>query len=207
MLLCQVVNSFHLPDICRAVRPFLSLINGDARGEYYSVRQRLRDSLETRERTTDEEGKELFMSIKIYVGNLAYTTTGEDLQELFEQSGEVESASVMQDRDTGRARGFGFVEMANNDEGLAAIESLNGVEFQGRTLTVNEARPREERSGGGSGGGGYRGGSGGGGYRGGGGGYGGGGGGGYGGGGHGGGSGGYRGGGGGGGRGGRGGDR
>jgi RNA recognition motif-containing protein len=140
------------------------------------------------------------MSIKIYVGNLAYTTTGEDLQELFEQNGEVESATVMQDRDTGRSRGFGFVQMANNDEGMAAIEALNGVEFQGRTLTVNEARPREERSGGG----GYRGGGGGGGYRGGGGGgYGGGGGGGYGGGGYGGGGGdrggggGYRGGGGG----------
>ena len=138
------------------------------------------------------------MSIKIYVGNLAYTTTGEDLQELFEQNGEVESATVMQDRDTGRSRGFGFVQMANNDEGMAAIEALNGVEFQGRTLTVNEARPREERSGGG----GYRGGGGGGGYRGGGG-YGGGGGGGYGGGGYGGGGGdrggggGYRGGGGG----------
>jgi len=104
------------------------------------------------------------MSVKIYVGNLSYSTTSEDLQELFEQSGEVESAQVMQDRDTGRSRGFGFVQMVNREEGLSAIESLNGSEFQGRVLTVNEARPREERPRGGGGYGGGRGG-GGGGYR------------------------------------------
>jgi len=108
------------------------------------------------------------MSVKIYVGNLAYQTTSEDLQSLFSQSGQVDSASVVQDRDTGRSRGFGFVEMANREEAEAAIESLNGADFHGRSLTVNEARPREERGGGGSrggygGGGGSRGGYGGGG--------------------------------------------
>jgi RNA recognition motif-containing protein len=99
------------------------------------------------------------MSMKIYVGNLAYQTTSEDLEQLFGQSGEVESAVVIQDRETGRSRGFGFVEMVNAEEGEAAIEALNGADFQGRSLTVNEARPREERGGGG---GGFRGGSGGG---------------------------------------------
>jgi RNA recognition motif-containing protein len=105
------------------------------------------------------------MSVKIYVGNLAYQTTSEDLQTLFSQSGQVDSASVVQDRDTGRSRGFGFVEMANREEAEAAIESLNGSDFHGRSLTVNEARPREERGGGrgGFGGGGGRGGYGGGG--------------------------------------------
>jgi RNA recognition motif-containing protein len=93
------------------------------------------------------------MSMKIYVGNLAYQTTSEDLEQLFSQSGEVESAVVIQDRETGRSRGFGFVEMVNPEEGEAAIEALNGADFQGRSLTVNEARPREERSGGGGGGG------------------------------------------------------
>jgi RNA recognition motif-containing protein len=106
------------------------------------------------------------MSVKIYVGNLAYQTTSEDLQTLFSQSGQVDSASVVQDRDTGRSRGFGFVEMANREEAEAAIESLNGSDFHGRNLTVNEARPREERGGGRGGfggGGGSRGGYGGGG--------------------------------------------
>ena len=101
------------------------------------------------------------MSVKIYVGNLAYQTTSEDLQSLFSQSGQVDSASVVQDRDTGRSRGFGFVEMANREEAEAAIESLNGADFHGRSLTVNEARPREERGGGGGGSrGGYGGGGG-----------------------------------------------
>jgi RNA recognition motif-containing protein len=99
------------------------------------------------------------MSMKIYVGNLAYQTTSEDLEQLFSQSGEVESAVIIEDRETGRSRGFGFVEMVNQDEGEAAIEALNGADFQGRSLTVNEARPREEGSGGG--GGGFRGGRGG----------------------------------------------
>jgi RNA recognition motif-containing protein len=122
------------------------------------------------------------MSMKLYVGNLNFKTTGEDLQELFGQVGTVESASVVMDRDTGRSRGFGFVEMASKEEGEAAIAQFNGKDFNGRNLSVNEARPREDRGGGGGrggygGGGGGRGGygGGGGGGRGGGGGYGGGG--------------------------------
>jgi RNA recognition motif-containing protein len=113
--------------------------------------------------------------MKLYVGNLNFKTTGEDLQELFGQVGTVESASVVMDRDTGRSRGFGFVEMSSNEEGQKAIEQFNGKDFNGRNLSVNEARPREDRGGGGGGGGrgGYGGGGGGG--RGGGGGYGGGG--------------------------------
>ncbi|HEX8455771.1 MAG TPA: RNA-binding protein [Pyrinomonadaceae bacterium] len=103
------------------------------------------------------------MSMKLYVGNLNFKTTGEDLQELFGQVGTVESASVVMDRDTGRSRGFGFVEMATKEEGEAAIAQFNGKEFGGRNLSVNEARPREDRGGGGGGGrGGYGGGGGGG---------------------------------------------
>jgi len=103
------------------------------------------------------------MSMKLYVGNLNFKTTGEDLQELFGQVGTVESASVVMDRDTGRSRGFGFVEMATKEEGEAAIAQFNGKEFNGRNLSVNEARPREDRGGGGGGGrGGYGGGGGGG---------------------------------------------
>ena len=93
------------------------------------------------------------MSIKLYVGNLNFKTSGEDLQELFGQVGTVESASVVMDRDTGRSRGFGFVEMASKEEGEAAIAQFNGKEFNGRNLSVNEARPREDRGGGGGGGG------------------------------------------------------
>jgi RNA recognition motif-containing protein len=126
---------------------------------------------------------------KLYVGNLSFGTTNEDLTQLFGQFGEVASASVVTDRETGRSRGFGFVEMSSGAE--EAIAGTNGQDFQGRTLTVNEAKPREDRGGGGGGRGGYGGGGGG---RGG---YGGGGGGGYGGGGGGGGRGGYGGGGGG----------
>ncbi|HEV2798976.1 MAG TPA: RNA-binding protein [Pyrinomonadaceae bacterium] len=114
------------------------------------------------------------MSMKLYVGNLSFQTSSDDLQQLFAQVGTVESASVVEDRETGRSRGFGFVEMANNEDGQKAIEQFNGKEFNGRNLTVNEARPREDRGGRGGGGGG-RGGYGGGGNRGGGGGYGGGG--------------------------------
>jgi RNA recognition motif-containing protein len=99
------------------------------------------------------------MSIKLYVGNLAFQTSSEDLQELFSQAGTVESASVIEDRETGRSRGFGFVEMASNEEGQKAIEQFNGKEFNGRNLNVNEAKPREDRGGrGGGGGGGGRGG-------------------------------------------------
>ena len=104
------------------------------------------------------------MSMKLYVGNLAFQTSSNDLQQLFAQAGTVESASVIEDRDTGRSRGFGFVEMASKEEGEAAISQFNGKEFNGRNLTVNEARPREDRNRGGGGGGG-RGGFGGGGGR------------------------------------------
>jgi RNA recognition motif-containing protein len=99
--------------------------------------------------------------MKLYVGNLAFQTSSEELQKLFGQAGTVESASIVEDRETGRSRGFGFVEMASNEEGKAAIEQFNGKELNGRNLTVNEARPRENRSGGGGGGrGGYGGGGG-----------------------------------------------
>src|SRR3989440_12765421 len=94
------------------------------------------------------------MSIKLYVGNLSFQTSSEDLRELFAQAGTVESASVVEDRDTGRSRGFGFVEMASNEDGQKAIEQFNGTDFNGRNLTVNEARPREDRGGRGGGGGG-----------------------------------------------------
>jgi RNA recognition motif-containing protein len=105
------------------------------------------------------------MSMKLYVGNLAFQTSSEELQQLFAQAGTVESASVIEDRDTGRSRGFGFVEMASKEEGDAAIAQFNGKEFNGRNLTVNEARPREDRGNRGGGGrGGYGGGGRGGGY-------------------------------------------
>jgi RNA recognition motif-containing protein len=105
------------------------------------------------------------MSMKLYVGNLSFQTSSEDLRDLFSQAGTVESASVVEDRDTGRSRGFGFVEMATKEEGEAAIAQFNGKDLQGRNLNVNEARPREDRGGGGNrgGGGGGRGGFGGGG--------------------------------------------
>jgi len=85
----------------------------------------------------------MMMSKKIYVGNLSFSTTADDLQEAFSNYGTVTSAQVVSDRDTGRSRGFGFVEMAEGAE--AAIDNLNGKEFGGRTLAVNEARPREDR--------------------------------------------------------------
>ena len=107
------------------------------------------------------------MSTKLYVGNLAFQTSSEDLQTLFGQAGKVESATVIEDRETGRSRGFGFVEMATKEEGEAAIQQFNGKEFNGRNLNVNEARPREDRGnrGGGGGRGGYGGNRGGGGGR------------------------------------------
>jgi RNA recognition motif-containing protein len=101
--------------------------------------------------------------MKLYVGNLAFQTSSDDLQELFAQAGRVESASVVEDRETGRSRGFGFVEMSSNEEGQKAIEQFNGKEVNGRSLNVNEAKPREDRGGRGGGGGGGRGGYGGGG--------------------------------------------
>ena len=89
------------------------------------------------------------MSKKLYVGNLAFQTTSQDLQQLFAQAGTVESANVIEDRDTGRSKGFAFVEMSTNAEAASAIDQFNGKEVAGRTLKVNEARPREARSGGG----------------------------------------------------------
>lgn len=100
----------------------------------------------------------------IFVGNLSFQATESDIRSLFEQFGAVDRVSIMTDRDTGRSRGFGFVEMPNDGEGDDAINSLNGTEVGGRAMNVNEARPREERGGGGGGRGGSRGGGGGGGY-------------------------------------------
>ncbi len=94
------------------------------------------------------------MGRKLYVGNLPYETNEQDLQELFAQAGNVETVTVMRDRDTGRARGFAFVEMSSDDEAQNAITKLNDQQFGGRRLTVNEARPQVPRSGGGGGGGG-----------------------------------------------------
>ena len=89
----------------------------------------------------------------IFVGNLNYSATEDELRQLFEQFGTVERVSLISDRDTGRPRGFGFVEMPNDEEGDRAIEELNGVELGGRTLNINEARPRQGGGGGGFGGG------------------------------------------------------
>jgi RNA recognition motif-containing protein len=106
------------------------------------------------------------MGKKLYVGNLGYGVTGEDLEKLFAAHGTVESAQVIMDRDSGRSKGFGFVEMSSAGEAQAAITALNGKEVDGRALTVNEAKPREGGGGGrGHGGGGGRGGYGGGGRR------------------------------------------
>lgn len=99
------------------------------------------------------------MAVKLYVGNLPYSTTGDDLRQLFAEFGEVESADVISDRETGRSKGFGFVELSTPEAAKAAIEAMNGKEQGGRNLVVNEARPREDRPrdgaprGGGNGGG------------------------------------------------------
>ena len=107
------------------------------------------------------------MGKRLYVGNLAYTVDSSQLQDLFSQHGTVTSAQVLSDRETGRSKGFGFVEMGTDDEANNAINALNGQQFNGRALTVNEARPKENfgSGGGGGGGGGGRGGYGGGGGR------------------------------------------
>ena len=103
------------------------------------------------------------MGSKLYVGNLSYNTNSSDLEQLFGQHGTVQSAEVIQDRDTGRSKGFAFVQKGSDAEAQAAIAALNGQEVDGRALTVNEAKPREDRGGGGGGGrGGYGGGGGGG---------------------------------------------
>lgn len=101
------------------------------------------------------------MGKKLYVGNLSYNVTSSSLEEMFAQFGTVRSAEVIQDRDTGRSKGFGFVEMSDDNAAREAIAGLNGKENDGRPLTVNEAKPREERSGGSRGGGGGGGGRGG----------------------------------------------
>ena len=98
--------------------------------------------------------------MKIYVGNMSYEVTEEDLRVTFGQFGQVESATIIKDRDSGQSKGFGFVEMSSKDEGQAAINDLNGKELKGRTLNVNEARPRPDSRGGKGGYGGGRGGQG-----------------------------------------------
>jgi RNA recognition motif-containing protein len=95
-----------------------------------------------------EKGKKI-MSTKLYVGNLAFQTTSDQLQTMFAQAGTVESVSLIEDRETGRSRGFGFVEMQTKEEGAAAIQQFNGKDLDGRALKVNEAKPREDRGGGG----------------------------------------------------------
>lgn len=92
------------------------------------------------------------MGIKLYVGNLPFSATEQDLATLFERHGEVSSVKIVTDRETGRSRGFAFVEFSNREEGEAAMEALNGHSMGGRPLTVNEARPQERRGGGGGGG-------------------------------------------------------
>jgi cold-inducible RNA-binding protein len=92
----------------------------------------------------------------IFVGNLSFNTNEDELRQIFESYGQVDRVSIMTDRDTGRSRGFGFVEMSSNEDGEKAITALNGSQVGGRTINVNEARPKAERTGGGGGGGGFR---------------------------------------------------
>ena len=96
------------------------------------------------------------MSMKLYVGNLSFETSSNELQTLFAQAGTVESVSLIEDRETGRSRGFGFVEMQTKEEGAAAIQQFNGKDLGGRALKVNEAKPRENNGGGGGRNGGSR---------------------------------------------------
>jgi len=91
------------------------------------------------------------MSMKLYVGNLSFETTKDDLQTMFATAGTVESVALIEDRETGRSRGFGFVEMSTKEEGTAAVAQFNGKDLDGRSLKVNEAKPREDRGGGGGG--------------------------------------------------------
>lgn len=94
------------------------------------------------------------MAMKLYVGGLAYSVTEDDLRALFAEQGTVTSSAVIKDRDSGQSKGFGFVEMSDDNEAKAAITNLNGKDFNGRSITVNEARPQEDRRSGGNGGGG-----------------------------------------------------
>ena len=98
------------------------------------------------------------MAAKLYVGNLSFNSTEQDLEDMCGQFGTVQSAKIIEDRETGRSRGFAFVEMSSNEEAQSAIAGLNGKEIDGRALTVNEAKPQEERGSGGGGRGGYGGG-------------------------------------------------
>src|SRR5438876_7742820 len=98
-----------------------------------------------------KKGKKL-MSMKLYVGNLSFDTSSNELQTMFAQTGTVESVSLIEDRETGRSRGFGFIEMSTKEEGAAAIQQFNGKDVGGRALNVNEAKPREDRGGGRNGG-------------------------------------------------------
>ncbi len=115
-------------------------------------------------RLSDGSEEEVTVGTKLYVGSLPYTTTDQQLQELFAQHGTVSSAKVISDRYTGRSRGFGFVEMATSEDAQKAIAALNGTQYEGRALVVNEAKPQEKRErsswGGGGGEGGARGGGG-----------------------------------------------
>jgi cold-inducible RNA-binding protein len=95
----------------------------------------------------------IYMSTKLYVGNLSFDTSVSDLENLFGEVGTVQSTNIIEDRDTGRSRGFGFVEMSSKEEAQTAISTLNGKEIDGRELTVNEAKPRVDRASGGGGGG------------------------------------------------------
>lgn len=98
------------------------------------------------------------MAMKIYVGNLSYDTTEDGLREKFSEFGSIESVNLITDRDTGRSKGFAFIEMTSNDEAKAAIDALDGTELDGRNIKVSEAKPQERRAGGGRGFGGPRGG-------------------------------------------------
>jgi RNA recognition motif-containing protein len=115
-------------------------------------------TLKVKQRVTPAIDRRNTMGKKLYVGNLSYDVSTSDLEQLFSQHGTVESAQVIEDRSTGRSKGFGFVEMSSAAEAEAAITALNGQDHGGRALTVNEAKPREPRSGGGGGRGGYGGG-------------------------------------------------
>jgi RNA recognition motif-containing protein len=119
------------------------------------------DSILLQRSQKNGKGKKFIMSTKLYVGNLSFNTSAQDLENMFAEAGTVQSANLIEDRETGRSRGFGFVEMSSKEEAQAAIAAFDGKEIDGRNLKVNEAKPREDRGngGGGYGGGGGRGGN------------------------------------------------